>query len=166
MKMCEFISWIKKDEKIYYLTRTQIDSPQGEALKKRFSGEGELLGHAAIRAYYDIDYGTEIECIECTDFSYPDNFPDVIVKAIKNGEFRNMAYPGGLLDTKAFAHIPNAVKAVADRVKAVADWKKADADTEKTVADRVKAVADWEKAVSPFFWDLFANPENRTTRWK
>lgn len=175
--MCEFLSWIEKDNKSYFLTRQQIDSPQGEILKKRFPGEGELVGHAAIRAYYDIVGG---ENKECTDFSTPDNFPDVIVKAIKSGEFRDMSYPFGLLNSQSYAHISLVKKAYADWVKANADWVKANADWKKAYADREKAnadwvkananrekaYADWVKAIKPFFWDLFAIPENRNLKWR
>jgi len=217
--MCEFLSWVKQGKKVYFLTKTQIDSPQGEALKRRFTGEGELLGHAAIRAYYEIDTGDDKEC---TDFETPKNFPDVIVAAIKRGDFRGMGTPRELLNPLSYAHIPDVEKADAvwekayadwekayadrkkadaDWEKAYADWKKVDADREKAYAvwekvdadwkkayadwvkayaDRKKADADWvkadadrkkadadrEKAISPFFWDLFAIPENRSEAWR
>ena len=60
--MCEFLSVIKKGEKYYFLTRSMIDSPQGQAVQERFPGTGELIGHSAIRAYYDdMDGGEELE---------------------------------------------------------------------------------------------------------
>src|SRR3990167_3630025 len=96
--MCEFISLVRVGKKDFFLTKAQMDSPQGQALKLRFPGEGELLGHRAIRAYYEIDGGVELEL---TDFSSPDNFPDIIVRAIKRGDFRGVAQPQGLLSPTA-----------------------------------------------------------------
>ena len=97
--MCEFASWVEKGDKIHFLTKSQMNSPQGEVLKKRFTGSGELVGHAAIRAYYDICDGKDKEC---TDFSTPDNFPEVIVKAIKNNEMDCFDFPMGLLTQDAY----------------------------------------------------------------
>jgi len=136
--MCEFVSWVELGDKIYFLTRAQVDSPQGQAIQKRFPGEGELLGHSAIRAYYELETG---ENKECDDFSTPDNFPDVIVKALKNGEFRDFSYPGGLLAPESFAHISGATKAYAAYVKADAAWRKARAAYVKARAAYVKACA-------------------------
>src|SRR4030042_1347517 len=92
------IAWIEKGDKYYFLTRKEVDSPKGEALKLRFPGSGELIGHSEIRAYYEFDDGVDREC---TDFSTPDNFPEPIVKAIKEGEFRGFAIPEGLLNQPA-----------------------------------------------------------------
>jgi hypothetical protein len=96
--ICEFISWIEKDKKVYFLTYDQIyNTPQGEILRKEVGGDKpeDFYGHAAIRKYYgNILNGKEHEL---TDFSNPKRFPDEIVVAIKNGEFRGLATPKGLL---------------------------------------------------------------------
>lgn len=94
--MCEFISWIETDKKVYFLTGEQINNtPIGEALKKWSQNiEDDMKGHGAIRFYYNFEGGTEREC---TNFSTPDNFPDVIVKALKNGDFKGFEFPRGLL---------------------------------------------------------------------
>ena len=51
--MCEFASWVEKKEnnhqKIYYLTYAQMHDARGKAIQECFPGQGELLGHAAIR---------------------------------------------------------------------------------------------------------------------
>ena len=134
--MCEFLSWIEKSNKVYFLTKKQADSPQGEMLKKRFPGDGELIGHAAIRAYYDIADG---EDRECNDFSTPKNFPSVLVKAIKRGDFKGFGEPKGLLRDTA--------------------WKA----YEEATAPAWKA---YEEATAPVFWDLFAILENRAKAWR
>ena len=98
--MCDFLSIVRRGKKDYFLTKKQMDSPQGQALKLRFPGEGELIGHSAIRAYYEIDGGVDIEI---TDFTSPNNFPDVVVRALKNGGFAGIATPKGLLTQTAYA---------------------------------------------------------------
>ena len=92
--MCEFISWVEKEDKVYFLTSKQTMSPRGKELKLRFKGEGELLGHASIRAYFDIVGGNDKEC---SDFSTPDNFPQKIVTAVKQGKFSTFPFHKGLL---------------------------------------------------------------------
>ncbi len=98
--MCEFVSWIEKKEgdkvKVYFLTGKQIfASPRGEAFRKWSGNQDDYTGHGAIRFYYDFEGG---ENKECTDFSMPDNFPDVIVRAIKRGDMAGFkAMPTGLL---------------------------------------------------------------------
>ena len=189
-KMCEFLSWIEKGNKIYYLTKKQMDSPKGEMLKERFPGEGELIGHAAIRAYYDIDDGKDCEC---SDFSTPANFPAVLVAAIKRGDFRGVATPNGLLSQQALAEYEKIVQqAWAEHEKirqpawaeykkieqlAWAEYKKIEqqalaeygkieqqawAEYEKI---RQQAWAEYEKIRQQAFWGLFTNPENRNPNW-
>ena len=52
--MCEFVSWVEANNKVYFLTKHLIDeTPKGEIMKRRFPGEGDLLGYAAIRGFYD-----------------------------------------------------------------------------------------------------------------
>ena len=99
--MCEFLSWVEKGDKVYFLTSKFIhDTPRGEIVKKRFPGEGELSGHAAIRAYFDLEGGREREC---TDFKSPANFPAEIVEALKAGGFRTFPMPEGLLCAALYA---------------------------------------------------------------
>lgn len=145
--MCEFISWIETKDKIYFLTKKQMDSPRGEALKLRFPGEGELIGHSAIRAYYEIDTGEEKEC---TDFSSPDNFHPEIVTAIKRGEFRGMATPKQLLTEQALAEYEKILQPAWDEYAKI----------------RQPARAEYEKILQQAFWDLFEIPENRTELWR
>ena len=157
--MCDFLSWIekplKKGTKIYFLTYDQIyNTPRGEILRKQIRSDKpeDFYGHDAIRKYYDLTAGTGGEK-ECVDFSKPSNFPAVIVKAIKRGEFRGFPMPSGLL-TKALDD-----KYWADR-KALSDKYEADrkALDDKYWADR--------KALSDKYWDLFADLENRNPVWR
>jgi hypothetical protein len=140
--MCEFLSLVRVGKKDYFLTKQQMDSPQGQALKLRFPGEGELIGHSAIRAYYEIDGGKDIEI---TDFSTPDKFPLAVVRAIKGGNFRGAAQPEGLLTPAAEKQFWAVVDPAEKQFWAVKDtaWK------------RYRAVVD------AAFWDLFADNKNR-----
>jgi len=180
--MCEFLSWIEKGDKVYFLTKAQIDSPQGEAVKKRFPGEGELIGHSAIRAYYDIDGGKEKEQ---TDFSSPDNFPKEIIEAILKGKFGYIPVPKGILkkpldDKYSADQKPLDDKYSADQKllndKYSADRKPLDdkywADrkllNDKYWADR-KPLDDkyWadRKLLNDKYWALIQNPKNRSKNW-
>jgi len=185
--MCECISWIEKRDKVYYLTGKQLFSKKGLAfIKENGIHPADYCGHGTIRKWYRIDSGDGVDK-ECTDFSTPKNFPSVIVKAIKNGDFRGMGTPRELLTPQSYAHIPEAAKAEANRKKAYANWDKADSawniayadrniadsvwniayvDRKKAEANRNIACANWNKVVSPFFWDLFAIPENRVKAWQ
>src|SRR3990167_608842 len=117
--MCEFLSLVRVVKKDYFLTKAQMDSPQGQqVLKLRFPGEGELLGHSAIRAYYEIDGGAELEL---TDFSSPDNFPDIIVRVIKRGDFRGVAQPQALLSPSAWKQYQAAKDTAEKQYQAVVD---------------------------------------------
>ncbi len=137
--MCEFISWIETKDKVYFLTKTQLESPRGEMLKLRFPGSGEFTGHNAIRAFYDIDTGTEREC---TDFATPKNFPVVIAQAIKNNQmcYSNPDFSQLLLE------------------KALKNGKQ-DPDVDKAWEDRNKA---WEA----YNWTLFRDSTNRRACWR
>ncbi len=99
--MCEFLSAIKTktktgEDKYYYLTYSLIhNTPTGKLLQKKYGGD-DLIGHSAIREFFELREN-EGENWECTDFSNPKNFPAVIVRAIKRGEFKGNTIPEGLL---------------------------------------------------------------------
>lgn len=87
--MCEFVSYIEKNDHVYFLTRELIyNTPRGDIVRTQCS-EDDMPGHGAIRLYFDLSQN-EGRNIEITDFSSPNNFPDAIAKAIKNGEFRGL----------------------------------------------------------------------------
>ncbi len=103
--MCEFLSAIKTQDKngkdkYLYLTYDRIhNTPRGELLQKKYKGD-DLIGHSAIREYFDVRSGYG-DNWECTDFSTPKNFPDIIARDIKHGEFRGFGEPAGLLNASA-----------------------------------------------------------------
>ena len=96
--MCEFISWIERRGKVYFLTGDRLfNTKKGQKLLPTISPD-DYCGHGTIRAYYGIDSQDGVD-MECFDFSTPDYFPPTIVEAIKNGEMRGIAFtfPVGLL---------------------------------------------------------------------
>ncbi len=124
--MCEFISWIETaDNKIYFLTGDQIHkTKKGQDLKKYCQCDDDLRGHGAIRRYYRLANHDGKER-ECTDFSTPDNFPDEIVKAIKEGGMWGFGvYPKELLTAAAYAEyqkVKDAAEAEYQKVTAPAE---------------------------------------------
>jgi len=170
--MCEFVSWVEKGDKVYFLTHDLIHStPRGEIIQKRFQGVGEPLGHSAIRAYFEIDGGRDKEC---TDFSTPDNFPEPIAEAIKNGEMRGFGCPKGLLLPRHRIAWMARCKALDDdywaRIKALdADYEAKRKPSDDDYMVRSKTLADnylaKRKTLNDEYWDLFAKPENRNPAW-
>ncbi len=136
--MCEFISFIKKGKKIYFLDYDKIYNTEKGRLLQKETSKDDYIGHGAIRFYYGLEQDEGKNC-ECTDFSTPKNFPNEIVIAIKEGRFRGMATPGELLTQPALAEY--------EKVEQPA-W------------------AEYEKVRQTAFWDLFAIPENRNPEWR
>ena len=140
--MCEFVSWIEKDGKNYFLTSADLASKRGIELREHCGDDDDLVGHGALRWFYGgFEGGVQREC---TDFSTPLNFPAEIVEAIKAGKFRGMGCPVGLLNDAAWAECVKIVDpARAERDKIVnAAW----AEFDKIVDP---ARAEFDKVVDP-----------------
>jgi hypothetical protein len=181
--MCEFISWIEVGKDIYFLTIDDLNSSKGRKLKKHLGSqyENDVKGHGAIEWFYDMpNKGTHKECI---DFSTPDNFPNEIVKAIKESKFRGIGITFQLLSAAALAeHNKVTAPALAEYNKvtaaALAEYNKVTAAalaehnkvTAAALAEYNKvtapAWAEYNKVTAAAFWDLFANPDNRAKAWK
>ncbi len=154
--MSEFISWIEKEKEgkkqIFFLTGKQVfHTKKGKELFKEL--HGDFIGHSAIRFYYALKDTTNRGRLyekECTDFSTPNKFPAVIVRAIKRGDMRGLATPEGLLTATAEKAYQEA-KAPAEKA-----YQEAKATAEKA----------YQKATTPAFWTLFAIPENRVEAWR
>ena len=86
--MCEFISAIKSGEDYFYLTKDDLKGKKFNEYKKYNSlWKDDIYGHGAIEFFYPDIKG---EHWECEDFSSPDNFPECIVKDIKEGMFEGL----------------------------------------------------------------------------
>jgi len=179
--MCEFVSWIEKDDDIIFLTGDDVfRSKRGKALQKYCQSYDDLPGHGAIRWYYNFTGGHNREC---TDFTTPDNFPPEIVKAIKSGEMRGLGVSHQLLTHLAWAEfdkithlargkfdkIKRAALAEFDKIRRAAwgyfDKIKRAALPEYNKIERA-AWAEFDKIRQPVFWDMFKNKKNRAVNWR
>ena len=169
--MCEFISWIEKKGKVYFLTDEQVyNSPTGEVLNKWSQNiEEDKKGHGAIRFYFNLEGGKEREC---TDFSKPDNFPIEIVIAIKNGQFQSFGRPEGLLSQPKWDAIDKEYHARRDAIhkEYQPKWDAIHKEYHaKRDAIHKKYQAKWDAIDIEYhvkFWQAFAIKRNRAEAWK
>ena len=104
--MCEFVSWKKYKENLYYLDNDKLNTKDGRDLLKYLKDNNSLYdicGHGAIEKYYPELKDKLVDNIEVTDFSSPDNFPKEISDKIKQGKFSDIIleeYPLELLNDK------------------------------------------------------------------
>ena len=148
--MCEFVSYIKKGNKVLFLTNELVfHTEKGKKLQEWCKNNEDYTGHGAIRWYYGLEQDIG-EDHECADFSTPDNFPDVIVRAIKNGKFRGIGSDSRLLSEAAWVEYEKVCGA------ALAEYE------EVCGAAR----AEYEEVCDDTFWDLFDIPGNRNPNWK
>jgi antitoxin component YwqK of YwqJK toxin-antitoxin module len=83
--MCEFVSWIEKDGKVLYLTDADVYSSFG---RDQLQGvrDNDVLGHGAIRQYFDIVGGQQHE----RTIFWGRDVPKEIRDAIKRGAMTRM----------------------------------------------------------------------------
>ena len=87
--MCECVSWIEKDSKVYFLTPEDIDSKFG---KEKLEGciDNDYIGHGAIRKFYGVENGKEME----NQHFWDGNIPKEIKEAWNSGSLSGMLnYP-------------------------------------------------------------------------
>lgn len=178
--MCEFISWIERDGAVVFLTGRDLKTSRGKAMRERIGDD--VCGHGAIREYWDIAPGVGTER-ECDDFSTPDNFPALIVDAIKNGEFRGIGIAEDLLTPEALSGYRSAAGTAMSEYESVTDAARAEysrvfcsswAECDRGEAaawseyDRIRSAArnEYRRVEASAFWDLFANPNNRPEAWR
>jgi len=171
--MCQLVSWIEKDKKLYYLTHDLIwNTKRGKEYLDYLGNSpyalGDLPGHGAIRWYFELEGGTEKEV---NDFSKPKNFPDEIVGAIKGGEFRGLGTPEGLLKQSAreeYQKIRQSAYEEYQKIRQLAreEYEKIEqpayAEYQKI---RQSAYEEYQKIRQSAFWDLFADTKNRVKAW-
>lgn len=159
--MCEFISWVEKGGKVYFLTGKKIFHTQkGKKLQEWSGSSDDYSGHGAIRYYYGLEQDEGINK-ECTNFATPTNFPAVIAHSIKKGDMRGLGLGKLLLSKPAWAEY--------EKVRQQA-WAECEKVQQQAFAEYKKAwqqaQAEYEKVEQPAFWDLFAFPENRVPKWR
>jgi len=97
--MCHFVSWKEKDEQVFFLTNKDLKGRKFSEFKRENERWREdICGHGAIEWFYP-----ELKTVpnkECTNFSTSENFPKVIVSAIKKLELTKIGYNLELLNTE------------------------------------------------------------------
>ena len=95
--MCEFVSWIKNDGNIFFLTNDDLKPRKLKKYKEyNKNWREDLCGHGAIRWFYpDIIGGSDQECVS-SEITY---YPKEIVQAIKDYKLTKIGYNLKLLNT-------------------------------------------------------------------
>ena len=147
--MCDFISWIEKDGKVYFLSSNELNTKEGRALERYLGShyKEDIKGHGAIRHYWGLKDGVNKEC---TDFSTPKNFPPEIVKAIKLGQMIDIGFNLSLLNLSGQKEYKKIEQ------PALAEYKKIEQS----------AWAEYEKIQQPAFWNIFKHKKYRAKCWK
>ena len=79
--MCDPISWIEKDKELFYLTDKDVFSKHGREVFGEKYKDNDLLGHNAIRLYWNLKGGTQHEN---TSLWEPDSYPAEIGELLKD----------------------------------------------------------------------------------
>jgi hypothetical protein len=173
--------------RLAYLTAEDIASKRGREVAKECGSEADLVGHGAIRLFFDLKMGTGRDR-EYTYFVRPEDFPDELSSAIKAGKFRGMGCPPELLSKEAaqkYAEFESeAYKMYRDEadaelvkcrqirtdllsVKTLSEYERlSKALTYEYYAKIDHLDNDFRRVLNKFFWDLFADVENRADAWK
>jgi hypothetical protein len=181
--MCNPISWIEYDGNVYFLTAKDLRTKKGKELKKYLGDqyENDVVGHGAIDYFFELK-GNGIHK-EVNEFNKPSLFPEQIIKAVKNGDFRGMFICEDVLTKKAWAEyekIEAPARAEFGKIEAPAraEFEKIESaawaeyykikDAARAEFGKIEnpAWAEFEKIKQNAFWDLVVNPENRKKEWR
>ena len=181
--MCEFISWIEKRDKVFFLTGKQVFHTRiGKEVIQKQCGLDDYTGHGAIRLFYGLEQDEGMDK-ECTDFSTPDNFPAAIVRAIKKGDMRGLGTAVQLLSELAWVEHERIEQSAWVEYKKIVQpaLAKCERIEHSTLVEHKRivllawveyertwrpALVEYKKTVQQVFWDLFAILENRNYAWK
>jgi len=165
--MCEFISWKIYNNKIYFLT-DDIIAPNLEEFKKdNPNWKNDLPGHGAIEWFFNLPIRCWIN-MECTDFSFPSNFPEEIIQALISGKITYPSFPKGLLRETLKDEYYATIRALNDDYYA----KYHSLNSDYTAMIRALNYDYYTKLKSlnekqwKLLWKLFMNPSNRSEAWK
>ena len=166
--MCDFMSYIERNGKFYYLTDKDLNTARGKKLLKKYGKD--INGHGAIREFYDIEYKNKIEK-EQTDFSSPNNFPKEIATAIKNCEITKLGISEALLNASGLKIYRK------QRGPIYAEYQKQidtiDAEYRKQIdpidaeyrKQRGPIDTEYQKQIGPIFWKIFKLKKYRNKNW-
>ena len=143
--MCEFISWIEDDGKVYLFTNNELNTKEGRKIQKGLR-DNDIRGHGVIREYWGLKGGTQKEC---ENFSNSDNFPKEIIKAVKLGQYSEIGFNEELLNAsgkKEYLKIKNTAWAEYEKIEN-------------------PALAEYEKITNTAFLEIFKHKKYRNKNW-
>ena len=158
--MCEFISWIEKNGEIFYLTSEDLQGKSFLKFKKENSNwKKDIAGHGTIELFYPESKNGKHK--ECTNFSNPSNFPEIIVKTIKAGKFRGIGICLDVLNKSALDKYEKIEQS------AWKEYEKIEQPARKEY-EKIEQSArkEYEKIKQEMFWKIIKNPKNRKKIWK
>ena len=99
--MCNFLSWIELDKKLYYITDEDVKSEKGKELIKKSGSFQDAFGHGFIREYYDLGQAGQEK--EVNDYWHLEKLPKELAEKVENldNNFGYMFSRGGSLDLNA-----------------------------------------------------------------
>jgi len=166
--------------KLAYLTAEASASKRGRVVEKICVYASDMVGHGAIRIFFDLGNQVGVNC-ECTDFSSPQNFPVELANAVKAGKFRGMGCPKGLLSEMAWeryldikyqkvkyfdAIVASAEKEHCEIVASERNYINKICSAYTKVKDIKDAEYIYNITIRNVFWNLFKDIENRSRAWK
>lgn len=125
----------------------------GKELRDYAAARDDLRGHGAIRYFYGLKGG---ENVEYRDFSSPSNFPVELITKIIDGEFSSWFGfpPEGILNEELYAEHGYAAKQLFE------DYH---------VRSTPYRYVDFERKLrelESYYWLLIRDPLNRTSAWR
>ncbi|MGV8151859.1 MAG: hypothetical protein ACP5OG_02165 [Candidatus Nanoarchaeia archaeon] len=88
--MCEFISWVQKEQKVYFLTSDEVNSQKGMQIFYPGCRHNDLIGHGAIKEFFKEELGGKISSdMENQDFWYG-YLPKEVKEAWNSGKLDSM----------------------------------------------------------------------------
>ena len=168
--MCNFVSWIRFEKKIYFLQNEDLDTKDG--LKLLIPDVvADLCGHGALRSFYPELKNKGVN-EECEDFSTPKNFPKEIVTAIKRGNLSQKGICLAVLNEKGEAEykkISQPALAEYEKIEQPA-WAEYEKIRQTAWAEYRKisqtASAEYGKIEQPVFGKIIRQKKYRADNWK
>ena len=178
--MSVFISWVEHDGKNWFLTKNELFTERGKKLIIHCDSIVNIVGHKAIRWYYNFKGGFNKEC---SDFTNPNRFPPEIVQAIKDGLFEGMGIAPEILTKEAqekYRKVEQQAWEECDRKERQA-WEECNRKEQQAGGTYNKitqqaqeeygkivqqAQEEYRRIAQQMFWLLSKNPNNRIEVWK
>jgi hypothetical protein len=179
--MCEFVSWIEYNKRVYFLDDNNIQDRLEEYKKYNKDWREDIKGHGAITWFYPelVGKGKDKECAS----THPKDYPKEIVEAIKEGRLTLIGHNINLLSTKGkkeYEKIEQTAWEEYEKIKQPA-WEEYH-KIEQTALEEYRkikqtaweeyekiiqtALEEYRKIEQPAFWKVFEDVSNRLEEWR